>query len=1065
MEINNQHDNALPLASYAATSDNHAAPSSESSCWFMTVPECKSATISALLGADDLASLSVGPLSLELGPRGQYGGGTYSELRGSASIAPGTYRVETSYSNISLPEGMPNAAIYKCELTLMVDGTKIIPVPVEITPVDHDDEGDSSTCPLLDCGCNQDENGAGDSGEPHTDSECGGNAGAPGGAAASVSVLAEEESPIALSSSGAGRQTSARGGLLDMLWRMNFATFRGMAGVPDGALEIRAREFTPALCSPAALAFNHPFDTQVLAAGGSVEQPLNGAFQVRSGSARINYFCFGDGLVAPLAGSAKRGGTGQMVSSVNAFTGSASHRLSVQDLRGGVSHYDADECSPLGMISAYTTKSGRTYESADIAASLQVIRDEAGAIAQLWNAWDGLMVVDSVTATGYRMAFYLPHQVGAQDATTKLFAVSGSPWRTIVVAGDMENASLLLTDTVLSREPQVYRFICGADGAWSTEQGSDSAKICRHVARELIEQEDDNAPEQYRLVTTLHRGDIQSPDECVEEIWQKGSTGHLCISRTLGYGAPGALTTLYEYDSEGRCIKETAPSGAVSTFTYDACGREMVRMTPYHGNHTLAVYTYYREPRSADPDISYRRAVLNETATQIWREDYTYEEQDGYRRVTKSTQALGCTEPRVEITETWLDSAEEPLCRGRLRMSQGVDGVQTWYSYEACSDFGAVYKVTAETRADGVAVPAHSRREVTYISAVGNNMRHEVYRLLSNGTWALAESETYEYDCENHWVKRTRGNGRVTTRTMMCCGPLSETDEDGVTTTYGYNAAHQLEEVIREEVQEDGVVITPETITTYTRDAAGRVLSERKDIGAMTTIETAQYDLLGREISRTDILNRTTTTAYSEDGLSTTVTTPAAATLITTRHADASPAAVGGTGQRAQVYEYGVQGNALCTTIKLADEAGTLLAQTLTNGFGQTMQLVQPTTSDALLVSHSEYNAKGQLVKQWQSSDNVAMAPTLYEYDSFGNVLKQTLALAEEPNRSNSPITEFTYALEQMEEGVFTCRTQTRFNAVGGLLGSVQKQLISKLNNTLEKKVIAMNERGLTSVD
>ena len=52
-----------------------------------------------------------------------------------------------------------------------------------------------------------------------------------------------------------------------------------------------------------------------------------------------------------------------------------------------------------------------------------------------------------------------------------------------------------------------------------------------------------------------------------------------------------------------------------------------------------------------------------------------------------------------------------------------------------------------------------------------------------------------------------------------------------------------------------------------------------------------------------------------------------------------------------------------------------------------------------------------------------------------------------------------------MEEGVFTCRTQTRYNAVGGLLVSGQKQLISKLNNTLEKKVIAMNERGLTSVD
>ena len=53
-----------------------AEPYSESNCWYITVPECESATISAVLGADDLGSLSVGPLSLVLGPRGQYGGGT-----------------------------------------------------------------------------------------------------------------------------------------------------------------------------------------------------------------------------------------------------------------------------------------------------------------------------------------------------------------------------------------------------------------------------------------------------------------------------------------------------------------------------------------------------------------------------------------------------------------------------------------------------------------------------------------------------------------------------------------------------------------------------------------------------------------------------------------------------------------------------------------------------------------------------------------------------------------------------------------------------------------------------
>ena len=1086
MNIDTNTNDGIALASNGARATDPNAPRSESNSWYITVPECDSATISVVLGADDLGSVSVGPISLVLGPRGQYGGGTYTEVSKSASIAPGTYKVSTTYCNITLPEGIPNIARFRCDITLNVDGEEIVPTPVDIPPVDNEDDGEDETCPQTcdiqnpqpDCGCDKDENGAGDNGEPDSGAGCGGNAGASGGAASTVAMTAGDgEAAAVTSSSGAGRKVTVRGGLQDMLWRMNFATFRGMAGIPDGALEIRAREFTTELCTPAALSFNHPFDTQVLASGGTSEKPLNGAFQIRSGSSRVNYFCFADGLVSPLAGSAKRGGKGNMLRATNAARNTVTRSLNLQDKRGGVARYDADNNGNMNMLSAYTTKSGRTYESADISSTLQVVRDGDGSIAQLWNAWDGLMVIDSVTETGYRMAFYLPHQVGAQNTETKLFAVSGSPWRTVEVAGNIENATLQLTDTVLTREPQVSRFIYGADGAWSTEQGSGSAKICRHVARELVEQEVEDAPEQYRLVTTLHRGDLHSPDECVAEIWQKGATGHLCVSRTLGYGSSRALTALYEYDSEGRRIKVISPSGAVSSFTYDDCGREMVRMTPYHGNHTLAVYTYYREENSADPDISYRRAVLNETATQVWREDYTYEEHDGYRRVTKSTQALGYAEPRMEITETWLDSAEEPLCRGRLRMRQGVDGVQKWYSYEACSDYGAVYKVTAETRANGETVPAHSRRDVTYISAVGNNMCHEVYRLLSNGTWALTESETYAYDCENNWVKRTRGNGRVTTRTMMCCGPLSVTDEDGITTTYGYNAAHQLEEVIREEILEEGVVITPETITTYTRDAAGRVLTERKDIGAMTTIETTQYDLLGREVAHTDILNRTTTTAYSADGLTTTVTTPAGATFITTLHADRTIAAVGGTGQRAEVYKYAVQDNMLCSMVKLADEASTLLSQSFTDGFGQTVQQVQPTTTEAILSTIREYNVWGQLMKQYQqalesTSDDeteesriVRMAPTLYEYDSFGNVVKQTLALADLPNNMNSLIIEFTYTMESSDEDVYFCTTQTRYNADGHPLTSVEKRLISQLSTTLVEKVVTINERGLTSAD
>ena len=348
------------LAGNAARSG--AAPYSESNSWYITVPECDSATISVVLGADDLGSVSVGPISLVLGPRGQLGGGTYTEISASEPISPGTYRVETTYSNITLPEGMHNIARFRCDISLSIDGSDVVPEPAEITPVDEVDEGVDEVCPLScdiqnpqqDCACDRDENGAGDNGESDSGAGCGGNAGASGGAASAVAMTADAEGVAAAvtSSSGAGRKVTVRGGLQDMLWRMNFASFRGMAGIPDGALEIRARAFTSELCTPAALAFNHPFDTQVLASGGTSEKPLNGAFQIRSGSSRINYFCFADGLVSPMAGSAKRGGKGNMMSATNAARNTVTRSLSLQDKRGGFARYDADDDGNMGMLSA-----------------------------------------------------------------------------------------------------------------------------------------------------------------------------------------------------------------------------------------------------------------------------------------------------------------------------------------------------------------------------------------------------------------------------------------------------------------------------------------------------------------------------------------------------------------------------------------------------------------------------------------------------------------------------------------------------------------------------------------
>ena len=84
--------------------------------------------------------------------------------------------------------------------------------------------------------------------------------------------------------------------------------------------------------------------------------------------------------------------------------------------------------------------------------------------------------------------------------------------------------------------------------------------------------------------------------------------------------------------------------------------------------------------------------------------------------------------------------------------------------------------------------------------------------------------------------------------------------------------------------------------------------------------------------------------------------------------------------------------------------------------------------------------------------------------DSMGNVVKQTLALAENPTPENSPITETAYSTESLEDGVYSVTTTTRYNAAAQPLTSVQKQSISQLSALIESKSVFVSERGLTSV-
>ena len=552
---------------------------------------------------------------------------------------------------------------------------------------------------------------------------------------------------------------------------------------------------------------------------------------------------------------------------------------------------------------------------------------------------------------------------------------------------------------------------------------------------------------------------------CTRSVYNYSDAGWQLYSVTEGFGSDVARSTSYIYNSN-RLAKIQHHDGSYTEYEHDSFGRTTMQKSPWRANLAKVTRTTYATARFFDVrPASMTEYHVNASGTEVLfrNTSNTYEESSELERITTTVTAGGSSQQQVSIEETYGAEPAYAYAAGKPKFSQDITGVQTVHEYAATTEHDAIHKHTSITKVNGELVAAQSRKSESFIAA--NDTTTFEQECIWDGTqWLLLNTTAYEYDEQQRVVKTTRGNGRFSTTTWMCCGRLSETDEDGITTTYAYDSARQLTEISREEAYNGETCITPETITEYTRDAAGRVLTTTRRIGAMETSVSTEYDALGRVTKQTDVLGRMTTTAYSEDGLTTTVTTPAGATTVTTRNTDGSTASISGTAQRALVYVYDLNGNSLRTTTKLAD--GTTIAQSIVNGFGQTTVQAQASTT-GFIYTRSEFNAKGQLVKQYQDTgwNTAKTAATLYEYDCFGNVSKQTLALADSPTKNNSPVVEMAHSVEAAEDGVFSVTTQTRYNAAGEPLNAMQKQLISQLSDTLASKSISTDVRGNSSVN
>ena len=707
-----------------------------------------------------------------------------------------------------------------------------------------------------------------------------------------------------------------------------------------------------------------------------------------------------------------------------------------------------------GSVHSITTPEGRKVTATERAQHVQTQFDGAENMLSCASA-EGRLVCTTDENGALKLDWFTPTAAAAVDDE----AEAEAPFKSETIQQSGSNTTILRQQT--GRDPHsIVR--TESDGVVTITKGvGDEAIVHRYET---------TYPMSGLMVRTESVYFAATPDNvasCTQSVYNYSTAGWQLYSVTEGFGSATTRTTSYRYSTDNKLSKVEHSDGSYEEYEYDSLGRITMEKSPWGENLAKVTRTTYADSRFYDiRPASVAEYHVNAAGAEVLFHNttYSYEETAELERVTTTVTAGGSSQQQVSIEETFGAEPAYAYAAGKSKFSQGIDGVQTVYEYEATTEHGAIHKHTSITKANGELVAAQSRKSESFIAA-DDTTTFEQESIWDGTQWLLLSTTAYEYDEQQRVVKTTHGNGRFSTTEWMCCGVFNETDEDDVTTTYTYDSARQLTEISRDAVYDGETCITPETITEYTRDAAGRVLTTTRRVGPMATTESTEYDALGRVTKQTDILGRETTTTYSEDGRTTTVTTPAGATTVTTRNIDGSTASIGGTAQREMVYVYDINGNNERVTTKLP--SGEIIAQSISNGFGQNTVQAQPNTIGGFIYTRSEYNAKGQLVKQYQDTgwNTEKTAPTLYEYDSFGNQVKQTLALSNTPTKDNSPVSEVAYSVESAEDGVYSVTTQTRYNAEGTALNSTQKQLISQLSTTLASKSISIDMRGNSSVN
>ncbi|WP_438306865.1 DUF6531 domain-containing protein (plasmid) [Streptomyces sp. HUAS TT11] len=423
-------------------------------------------------------------------------------------------------------------------------------------------------------------------------------------------------------------------------------------------------------------------------------------------------------------------------------------------------------------------------------------------------------------------------------------------------------------------------------------------------------------------------------------------------------------TTSMTYDSAGRMLTRTAPSGLgyAESWTYDTAGN-ITSHTDGRGNKTTYAYntsnqlTTTTDPQGGKTTYTYTALGSLATVTTPRGKATTYSYDTAGNRTSVTT-------PLGEKTTFTYDKAGRILSKTDPRgNTTGADPTAYTTSY-AYDGRGLLASATD---------PLGRTTTYTYNGA----------EQLTSAKNPAGNTAAYAYDDAGHLTKTIDAAGKSVTRAYDASGRLtSETDAVGNKTTYTYDKTGLLLTSVSPRGNATGADPAAYT-TSYTYDAVG---NRTKATGPTSASTTTTYDAINRPLVVTDPLGHTTGYTYDANDNVTKVTDAAGKTLTSVY--DKNNQLTSSTNQlgKTTTYAYDADGNLLSRTSPLGNKESWTY-----DGDGRQATAVDPrgnaTGADAAQYTTAYgYDPAGNLTTVTDPLGSI----TRTAVDAVGNVTKRT---------------------------------------------------------------------------